>query len=157
MPAIRRLFGITIRKLGEPSPDSARREARIRRSPATLARELEAGSAGRTAFIEHGAIMAATVLNGPRAVETSVFVVRAFVRLRDLARTHADLARPTATSRKSRPPRPDGDRLRFRRRRWERRVRYGETALHSPVPPPSKSARKTMASAIQSSRLPKTS
>jgi hypothetical protein len=45
------------------------------------------------AFTEHGAIMAATVLNSPRAVEMSVFVVRAFVRLRDLARTHADLAR----------------------------------------------------------------
>jgi hypothetical protein len=34
------------------------------------------------AFTEHGAIMAATVLNSPRAVEMSVFVVRAFVRLR---------------------------------------------------------------------------
>ncbi|GMU65229.1 MAG: hypothetical protein AMXMBFR36_15030 [Acidobacteriota bacterium] len=45
------------------------------------------------AFTEHGAIMAATVLNSPRAVETSVFVVRAFVRLRDLARAHAELAR----------------------------------------------------------------
>jgi hypothetical protein len=45
------------------------------------------------AFTEHGAIMAATVLSSPRAVELSVFVVRAFVRLRDLARTHADLAK----------------------------------------------------------------
>lgn len=33
-------------------------------------------------FTEHGAIMAATVLNSPRAVEMSVFVVRAFVPLR---------------------------------------------------------------------------
>ncbi len=41
------------------------------------------------AFTEHGAIMAASVLNSPRAVEMSVFVVRAFVRLRDFARTHA--------------------------------------------------------------------
>jgi hypothetical protein len=49
-----------------------------------------------TAFTEHGAIMAATVLNSPRAVEMSVFVVRAFVRLRDLARTHAQLARQLA-------------------------------------------------------------
>lgn len=45
------------------------------------------------AFTEHGAIMAATVLRSSRAVEMSVFVVRAFVRLRDLARTHAELAR----------------------------------------------------------------
>ncbi len=36
-------------------------------------------------FTEHGAIMAASVLNSPRAVEVSVFVVRAFVKLRELA------------------------------------------------------------------------
>jgi hypothetical protein len=34
------------------------------------------------AFTEHGAIMAATVLNSKRAVEMSIFVVRAFVRMR---------------------------------------------------------------------------
>lgn len=34
------------------------------------------------AFTEHGAIMAATVLNSPRAVQMSAFVVRAFVRMR---------------------------------------------------------------------------
>jgi hypothetical protein len=44
------------------------------------------------AFTEHGAIMAATLLNSPRAVEMSVFVVRAFVRLRDLARSQTRLA-----------------------------------------------------------------
>jgi hypothetical protein len=36
------------------------------------------------AFTEHGALMAATILNSPRAVEMSLYVVRAFVRLRDL-------------------------------------------------------------------------
>ena len=36
------------------------------------------------AFTEHGAIMAATVLNSPRAVEMSVYVVRAFVKLREV-------------------------------------------------------------------------
>jgi len=36
------------------------------------------------AFTEHGAIMAAAVLNSPRAIEMSVFVVRAFVRLRKI-------------------------------------------------------------------------
>jgi len=35
------------------------------------------------AFTEHGAIMAATVLNSKRAIEMSIFVVRAFVRLRE--------------------------------------------------------------------------
>jgi ORF6N domain len=39
------------------------------------------------AFTEHGAIMAATVLNSERAVEMSVFVVRAFVRLRETLAT----------------------------------------------------------------------
>jgi hypothetical protein len=45
------------------------------------------------AFTEHGAIMAATVLNSPRAVETSVYVVRAFVKLRELLVSNAALAR----------------------------------------------------------------
>ncbi len=44
-------------------------------------------------FTEHGAIMAAMVLNSPRAVEMSVYVVRAFVRLREAALFNADLAR----------------------------------------------------------------
>lgn len=43
------------------------------------------------AFTEHGAIMAATVLNSPQAVEMSVFVVRAFIRLREFARGHAEI------------------------------------------------------------------
>ena len=48
------------------------------------------------AFTEHGAIMAASVLNTPRAIETSVFVVRAFVRLREMAATHREFARKLA-------------------------------------------------------------
>jgi len=44
------------------------------------------------AFTEHGAVMAAAVLNSPRAIEMSVFVVRAFIRMRDSARLHTDLA-----------------------------------------------------------------
>lgn len=44
------------------------------------------------AFTEHGAIMAATVLNSPRAIEMSVYVVRAFVQLRGLAASHQELA-----------------------------------------------------------------
>jgi len=44
------------------------------------------------AFTEHGAIMAATVLNSERAVEMSVFVVRAFVRLREMLSTNQQLA-----------------------------------------------------------------
>jgi len=42
------------------------------------------------AFTEHGAIMAATVLNSPEAVRVSVFVVRAFVKMREaLAQSQA--------------------------------------------------------------------
>ena len=45
------------------------------------------------AFTEHGAIMAAMVLNSPRATEVSVYVVRAFVELRDTLVAHKELAK----------------------------------------------------------------
>ncbi len=45
------------------------------------------------AFTEHGAIMAANVLNSKRAVQTSVQVVRAFVKIRQMLASNADLAR----------------------------------------------------------------
>lgn len=48
------------------------------------------------AFTEHGAIMVASVLNTPRAIEASVFVVRAFVKLREMISTHRELARELA-------------------------------------------------------------
>jgi hypothetical protein len=44
-------------------------------------------------FTEHGAIMAATVLNSPRAVQMSVYVVRAFVKLREVLASNTTLAR----------------------------------------------------------------
>jgi len=44
-------------------------------------------------FTEHGAIMAATILNSPRAIEMSVYVVRAFVQLRELLASNKELAR----------------------------------------------------------------
>ena len=44
------------------------------------------------AFTEHGAIMAANVLNSQQAVRMSVFVVRAFVKLREVLATHKELA-----------------------------------------------------------------
>jgi hypothetical protein len=43
-------------------------------------------------FTEHGAIMVASVLNSPRAIDVSVFVVRAFVKLRQVLATHKELA-----------------------------------------------------------------
>ena len=44
------------------------------------------------AFTEHGAIMAANVLNSPQAVEMSVNVVRAFVRMREMLMGYKELA-----------------------------------------------------------------
>jgi hypothetical protein len=48
------------------------------------------------AFTEHGAIMAASVLNSDRAVEMSVFVVRAFVQSRELLHSHQALSEKLA-------------------------------------------------------------
>jgi len=48
------------------------------------------------AFTEHGAIMVASVLNTERAVQISVFVVRAFVKLREMLSTHKELAHKLA-------------------------------------------------------------
>ena len=46
------------------------------------------------AFTEHGALMAATILNSPRAVAMSLYVIRAFVKMReDLAANAAILKR----------------------------------------------------------------
>ena len=46
-----------------------------------------------TVFAEHGALMAAMLLNSGRAVEMSVYVIRAFVRLRSIAAASPGLAR----------------------------------------------------------------
>ena len=44
------------------------------------------------AFTEHGAVMLASVLNSPVAVEVSVLIVRAFVRMRQVLARHEELA-----------------------------------------------------------------
>ena len=44
------------------------------------------------AFTEHGAVMLATVLNSPIAVQTSIQVVKAFIKLREILATHKDHA-----------------------------------------------------------------
>ncbi|OGP76112.1 MAG: hypothetical protein A2V86_02130 [Deltaproteobacteria bacterium RBG_16_49_23] len=44
-------------------------------------------------FTEHGAIMAANVLRSKRAIQMSVFVVRAFIRMRQMLTEQRDLAR----------------------------------------------------------------
>jgi len=66
------------------------------RSHFATSNDKPAGRGGRRylpfVFTEHGAIMAAMVLNSPRATEVSVYVVRAFVKLREVLASHRDLA-----------------------------------------------------------------
>ncbi|MCB0518173.1 MAG: ORF6N domain-containing protein [Saprospiraceae bacterium] len=45
------------------------------------------------AFTEHGAVMLASVLNTPQAVEASIFVVRAFVKLREFLAGQNELSK----------------------------------------------------------------
>jgi hypothetical protein len=48
------------------------------------------------AFTEHGAIMAANVVSSPRAIQMSVYVIRAFVRMRMALGSSRELARKLA-------------------------------------------------------------
>ena len=103
------LYGLTTKRLNEQVkrnrkrfPEdfmfqlSAEEAAGLRSQFATSS----SGHGGRRhrpfAFMEHGAIMAANMLNNPRAVEAGVYVVRAFVKLRQLIATHKELARKLA-------------------------------------------------------------
>ena len=45
------------------------------------------------AFTEHGALMAANLLNSSRAIKASIYVIRAFVQLRQVLAAHKDLAK----------------------------------------------------------------
>ena len=49
------------------------------------------------AFTEHGAIMAASILNTPRAVEVSIYVVQAFVKLRQFVMNHEEILKKLAS------------------------------------------------------------
>jgi hypothetical protein len=89
------------RNLGRFPPDfmfqlSAEEASALRSQIATS----KPGRGGRRylpyAFTEHGAIMLANVLNTPRAAEVSIYVVRAFVRLRQLAGMNAAMAEKLA-------------------------------------------------------------
>ena len=48
------------------------------------------------AFTEHGALMAANVLNSARAVKMSVYVVRAFIKQREMLMAQADILKRLA-------------------------------------------------------------
>ena len=60
------------------------------------------------AFTENGAVMAANVLNSPAAVRMSVFVVRAFVKMRELLGGTKELAKQLADLEKKLTARLDG-------------------------------------------------
>ena len=103
------LYGVTTKRLNEQVRRNAERfpeefifqlsaaEAAALRSQIATSKITPTGRGGRRylpyAFTEHGAIMAATILNSPRAVEMSIYVVRAFVRLRELLASNTVLAR----------------------------------------------------------------
>ena len=89
------LYGVQVRHLNQQVKRNAKRfpiafrfqlsphELKLLRSQNVISSEGHGGARYRPhAFTEHGAIMAATVLNSERAVEMSVFVVLAFVRMR---------------------------------------------------------------------------
>jgi len=83
----------------EPSQatDASPACARPLRSQIATSKERRGGRRYRPyAFTEHGAIMAATILKSKRAIEMSVFVVRAFVRIREQLTASATLAKRLA-------------------------------------------------------------
>jgi ORF6N domain len=89
------LYGVQVRHLNQQAKRNAKRfppafrfqlsarEMEILKSQNVISSEGHGGARYRPyAFTEHGAIMAATVLSSERAIEMSVFVVLAFVRMR---------------------------------------------------------------------------
>jgi phage regulator Rha-like protein len=81
-------------QIGASSSDPKHHSLRYQIGTSTL------GHGGRRSrpyvFTEHGAIMAANVLNSQRAVQMSVFVVRAFLKMRALLGDNRDLAQKLA-------------------------------------------------------------
>jgi hypothetical protein len=97
------VYGVTTKRLNEQVRRNAKRFPadfliRLTKQDLTNLRSQIATSSwgGRRysplAFTEHGAIMAATILDSPRAVQMSVYVVRAFARLRQAVAAHSKLA-----------------------------------------------------------------
>ena len=99
------LYGISTKRLNEQVKRNRRRfpadfafqlsknEAEFLRSQFATSKSHRGGRRYLPyAFTEHGAIMLASVLNTPRAIDVSVYVVRAFVRLRQMLATQKDVA-----------------------------------------------------------------
>ena len=117
-----RIYGVTTKRLNEQVKRNAKR------FPADFLFQLTAKEIGSLnwsqiatssqkhrgprllpyAFTENGAIMAANVLNSPEAVRMSVFVVRAFVKMRELLGSTKELAKQLAALEKKLTARLDG-------------------------------------------------
>ena len=102
------LYGVTVRRLNEQVRRNRERfpdgfvHAHSNQEVANLKSQIATSSWGGKrktplAFTEHGAIMAATVLNSPRAVQMTIYVVRAFVKMRESLAAHTQLASELAT------------------------------------------------------------
>jgi hypothetical protein len=102
------LYGVTTKRLNEQirrNPERFPDDFIFQVTPAELpalrsqfaTSKTPTGRGGRRylpyAFTEHGAIMAAAVLNSPPAIEMSLYVVRAFVRLRALLASNKEFAK----------------------------------------------------------------
>jgi hypothetical protein len=104
------LYGITTSRLNEQVKRNARRfpddflfqltQAEFDDLRSQIAISSSGAHGGRRSppfvFTEHGAIMAATVLNSSQAIQVSIRVVRAFVGLRQLLESNARLAKKLA-------------------------------------------------------------
>ncbi|HET7536943.1 MAG TPA: ORF6N domain-containing protein [Candidatus Didemnitutus sp.] len=99
------LYGVTTKRLNEQVKRNARRFPSdfafqlTREEFMNLRSQIATSSFGHggvrffpTAFTENGAVMAANVLNSPQAVRMSVFVVRAFIRMREMLSGSRELA-----------------------------------------------------------------
>jgi hypothetical protein len=103
------------------------------------------------AFTENGAIMAANVLNSPEAVRMSVFVVRAFVKMRELLGGTKELAKQLAALEKKLTARLDGHEIAIvdvLRRVME---------ILDPPPPPPEPPRRQIGFHVEPEEKPKAS
>ena len=99
-----RIYGVTTKQLIQAVKRNAdrflddfafpieRQEVVILRSQIVTSRSHGGRRYRPVAFTEHGAIMAANVLRSPRAIQMSVFVVRAFLKMREVLAQNKELA-----------------------------------------------------------------
>lgn len=80
-------------------------------------------------FTEHGALTAATIVNSPRALRIPIFVVRVFVRLRELAAALGDLAKRLDELKQKTAPKPGNLLSVARRGPGSRRGRWASCAF----------------------------